>query len=80
MTSYRWRILISPVYFLNSVKVHDVEFCHNLRQVAEVTIPALLEMKARAKVRYIGLTGYSLDTITRLVDLLPPGQAATLYP
>ena len=55
------------------MKVHDVEFCHSLRQIAEFTLPALLELKARGKVRYIGVTGYSLDTITRLVELLPPG-------
>ena len=31
-------------------------------------------MKAQGKVRYIGLTGYSLDTIIRLVELLPSGE------
>ena len=61
-----------------SIQVHDVEFCHDLRQITDYTLPALLEMKAQGKVRYIGLTGYSLDTIIRLVELLPPGDC-TVY-
>jgi len=61
------------VEYIDLIQVHDVEFCHDLRQLTDFTLPALLEMKAQGKVRYIGLTGYSLDTITRLVELLPPG-------
>ena len=62
------------VEYIDLIQVHDVEFCHDLRQLTDFTLPALLEMKAQGKVRYIGLTGYSLDTITRLVELLPPGD------
>jgi len=42
------------------------------------TIPALLELKKMGKVRYIGLTGYNLDTLTRLVTLLPPNTVDTV--
>ena len=31
-------------------------------------------MQAAGKVRYIGVTGYSLDTLLRLVELLPKGH------
>jgi len=63
---------------IDIIQVHDIEFCHNLRQIADYTIPALLELKAAGKVRYIGITGYSLDTIMRLIDLLPPGTVDTV--
>jgi len=57
--------------YIDLIQVHDVEFCESLEQIVKHTVPALLELKAAGKVRYIGLTGYSLDTLTRLVNLLP---------
>jgi len=63
---------------IDIIQVHDIEFCHNLKQIVDYTIPALLELKAAGKVRYIGITGYSLDTIMRLIDLLPPGTVDTV--
>ena len=59
-------------------QIHDVEFCESLEQIVKFTIPALLSLKAEGKVRYIGLTGYSLDTLERLVSLLPPGTVDTI--
>ena len=58
--------------------MHDVEFCASLEQIVKFTIPALLQLKAEGKVRYIGLTGYSLDTLQRLVCLLPPDTIDTI--
>ena len=55
-----------------------MEFCASLEQIVKFTIPALLQLKAEGKVRYIGLTGYSLDTLQRLVCLLPPGSVNTV--
>ena len=59
-------------------QIHDVEFCASLEQIVKFTIPALLQLKAEGKVRYIGLTGYSLDTMARLVSLLAPDTVNTI--
>lgn len=55
-----------------------MEFCASLEQIVKFTIPALLQLKAEGKVRYIGLTGYSLDTMARLVSLLAPDTVNTI--
>ena len=59
--------------YIDLIQVHDVEFCQSLEQLVKYTIPALIDLKAAGKVRYIGLTGYSLETLVRLIFLLPPG-------
>ena len=64
--------------YIDLIQVHDVEFCQSLEQLVKYTIPALLELKKMGKVRYIGLTGYNLDTLTRLVTLLPPNTVDTV--
>eukprot|EP00092_Neocalanus_flemingeri_P003808 GFUD01004101.1.p1 GENE.GFUD01004101.1~~GFUD01004101.1.p1 ORF type:complete len:357 (+),score=118.37 GFUD01004101.1:96-1166(+) len=64
--------------YIDLIQVHDVEFCHSLAQLVQHTLPALLDLKAAGKVRYIGLTGYSLDALMRLIPLLPPGSVDTV--
>ena len=49
-----------------------------MEQIVKFTIPTLLQLKAEGKVRYIGLTGYSLDTMQRVVSLLPPATIDTI--
>ena len=49
--------------YIDLIQVHDVEFCQSLEQIVNFTIPALVKLKEEGKVRYIGLTGYSLDTM-----------------
>ena len=44
------------------IQCHDVEFA-DLRQVVEETIPALERLRDTGKVRYIGITGYPLETL-----------------
>ena len=55
-----------------------MEFCASLEQIVKFTLPALLQLKAEGKVRYIGLTGYSLETLQRLISLLPPDTVNTV--
>ena len=59
--------------YIDLIQVHDVEFCHSLEQLAKHTLPALVDLRAAGKVRYIGVTGYSLETLVRLISLLPRG-------
>jgi len=64
--------------YIDLIQVHDVEFCESLEQLVNHTIPALVELKRSGKVRYLGLTGYNLDTLTRLISLLPPNTVDTV--
>jgi len=66
------------VDYVDVIQVHDVEFCLSLEQLVAHTLPALLEVRAQGKARYIGITGYNLGTLQRLVDLLPPGSVDTV--
>ncbi|XP_023323321.1 L-galactose dehydrogenase [Eurytemora carolleeae] len=66
------------VDYIDLIQVHDVEFAESLVQLAQHTIPALIQLKSQGLVRYIGITGYNLDTICRLVNFLPPGTISTV--
>jgi len=64
--------------YLDLIQVHDVEFCQSLEQLVNHTIPALVDLRTSGKVRYIGVTGYSLDSLMRLISLLPTGTVDTV--
>ena len=67
--------------FLNAfpfLQIHDVEFCCSLEQIVEHTLPALLDLKSQGKVRHIGITGYNLGTLKRIVELASPGSIDTV--
>lgn len=49
------------------IQCHDIEF-GDLDQVVDETIPALLELRAQGKVRFIGVTGYPLPALARVAD------------
>jgi L-galactose dehydrogenase len=53
--------------YVDLFQVHDVEF-GNFRQVVEETIPALREIQRLGKARYIGVTGYSLGMLSRIIQ------------
>merc|ERR1712001_36285 len=63
---------------IDVIQVHDVEFCVSLEQVVKFTLPALAQLKAQGKVRYIGVTGYNLGTLQRLIEAAPPGSIDTV--
>jgi len=64
--------------YVDVIQVHNVEYVGSLHQIVEHTIPALLQLKKEGLFRYIGITGYSLDVLMRLIDLLPPGSVDTV--
>jgi L-galactose dehydrogenase len=54
------------------VHCHDVEF-GDLGQVVTEALPALSDLKHQGVIRAIGVTGYPLPTLQRVLDAAPPG-------
>ncbi|EGG22337.1 aldo-keto reductase [Cavenderia fasciculata] len=59
------------VDYLDVVQCHDIEF-GDLGQVINESIPALLKLKSDGLVRHIGVTGYPLSAIERVVEARGP--------
>ena len=53
------------------VFIHDAEFCADLRQISDRAIPELLKAKKEGKTRFVGLSGYDLGILRRIVELAP---------
>jgi L-galactose dehydrogenase len=47
--------------------VHDVEYAHH-RQVVEEAIPAMFKLREQGKVRFVGITGYPLTPLARVIE------------
>jgi aryl-alcohol dehydrogenase-like predicted oxidoreductase len=54
--------------YLDLAQVHDPEFAPNLRIIVEQTIPALVRMRDRGKIRGIGITGYPIGMLKELAE------------
>jgi L-galactose dehydrogenase len=52
-------------YYVDLLQAHDVEFGH-VRQIVEETLPAMRRLQDQGKVRYIGITGYSLKNLMEI--------------
>lgn len=52
------------------LQAHDIEFGSS-EQIIRETIPALRELQAEGKARYIGITGYPLRLLTSVATALP---------
>lgn len=63
---------------LNLFKIHDVEFCHSLDQIVQHSIPELQELRKDGKIKYIGITGYSIQVLKRIVEQVEPGTIDTV--
>lgn len=44
----------------------------------EVTLPTLAGLKAAGRCRYVGITGYNLGALRRVVEMAPPGAVDTV--
>jgi len=53
--------------YLDVVHVHDVEFCSDITEILQETLPVLLEYKEQGLIRYIGITGYPLKVLEQLL-------------
>jgi L-galactose dehydrogenase len=56
--------------YVDLLQVHDVEF-GNVEQIVTETLPALRGLQQKGKTRYIGITGYSLETLITIAQLAP---------
>jgi len=77
MFDFRGETVIESVYeslatlgvsYLDCVHVHDPEFCPDLNIILHETLPALRKLKKEGIVRHIGVAGYPLSILTRLVQ------------
>lgn len=54
------------VEYIDGIQVHDPEFCPNLEIIVKETLPALLELKRKGLVRWMGITGYPIQVLKDL--------------
>ncbi|CAI5458059.1 unnamed protein product [Closterium sp. Yama58-4] len=59
--------------YVDIVQCHDIEF-GSLDQIVNETIPALQELKAAGKIRFIGITGLPLSVYRSVLPRLLPGS------
>ena len=56
--------------YVDLLQAHDVEFGHE-RQIIEETIPALRELQAEGKTRFVGITAYPVKLLRRIAEAAP---------
>ncbi len=56
--------------YVDLLLAHDVEF-GSVRQIVEETIPAMRRLQREGKARYIGISGYPLDTLVQIAEQAP---------
>ena len=64
--------------YVDLIQVHDVEFSASLDQIVHKVIPTLQKFKKSGRAKYIGITGYHLGVLKRIVQLSPPGSIDTV--
>jgi aryl-alcohol dehydrogenase-like predicted oxidoreductase len=57
---------------IDLINVHDIEFS-DLEQVRNETIPALLDLKKKGLVSYVGITGLPVELLKKLAESVPAG-------
>lgn len=50
------------------LQIHDVEFVPSIDLILHQTLPALNQLKKKGLCRYIGITGYSLSFLVKLIE------------
>jgi L-galactose dehydrogenase len=56
--------------YVDLLQVHDVEF-GDVKQLVNETLPALRTLQQQGKARYIGITGYCLQTLVSIATAAP---------
>lgn len=65
-------------HFSSFLQVHDIEFSASIEQIVRHTLPTLMRLKKEGLVRYIGITGYNLGVLKKVVRLSTPGTIDTV--
>lgn len=61
------------VEHIDLINVHDIEFA-NLEQVAKETVPALVELREKGVVSYVGITDLQLENLKWVVENIEEGS------
>lgn len=56
--------------YVDLLQAHDVEFGHE-SQIIEETIPAMRELQAEGKTRFVGITAYPVKLLRRIAEASP---------
>jgi L-galactose dehydrogenase len=62
--------------YVDLLQVHDVEF-GDFTQIVEETLPTLRQIQKLGKARYIGVTGYPLGMLSRIIEAVPVDTVLT---
>ena len=65
------------VDYIDLINVHDIEFA-DLQQVAEETLPALVELREKGVVGHVGITDLQLENLAWVIDHVPAGTVETV--
>lgn len=57
--------------YVDIIQIHDVEFADNLDIVVNETLPALEEVRATGKVKFIGVSAYPLSALKAVISKAP---------
>lgn len=63
--------------YIDLINVHDIEFA-DLRQVAEETLPALVELREKGVVGHVGITDLQLENLVWVLDHVPAGTVESV--
>jgi len=58
--------------YVDMIYVHDIEFA-DLHQIADETLPALLELKKKGVVKHVGCTDLQLENLKWIIENTPAG-------
>lgn len=65
------------VEHIDLINVHDIEFA-NLEQVAKETVPALVELREKGVVSYVGITDLQLENLKWVVENVEEGSVDSI--
>lgn len=57
--------------YVDIIQIHDIEFADNLDMVVNDTLPALEEVRAQGKVKFIGVSAYPLNKLKEIISKAP---------